>query len=103
MTREDNSVDISDAQELKRLAESVRQTGKPLALKEGSQTIAVICPAPKHEGSAHTPHRRRRRGGVFRMDDPLWSIVGIAPGTGPENVSGNVDTYLVEAYRDEIR
>jgi len=37
------------------------------------------------------------------MDDPLWSIVGIARGTGPENVSGNVDEYLAEAHRDEDR
>jgi hypothetical protein len=35
------------------------------------------------------------------MDDALWSIVEIARGVGPENVSGNVDEHLVEAYLDE--
>lgn len=101
MAQEYVPIDISDAPELKRLAHAVRASGKPYALKEGTETIAVVRPAPK---KSTTPRpRRRRRSGVFTMDDPLWDIVGIARGAGTENVSGNVDEYLAEAYLDEHR
>src|SRR5689334_18070165 len=92
------SVDISNAPALEQLAESVRRTGKPHALKRGEETVAVVRPARRQSLPAGSPRRPGRRGRVFTMDDPLWSIVGIAHGTGPENVSGNVDAYLVEAY-----
>jgi hypothetical protein len=48
MRREPKSVDVSGAPELERLAEEARRTGKPLALKRGHETIAVVRPVPKH-------------------------------------------------------
>ena len=49
MTREYIPIDISNVPDLKRLAEAVRQSGKPHALKEGAETVAVVRPAPKSE------------------------------------------------------
>lgn len=44
---------------------------------------------------------RPRRGHVFTMDDPLWSVVGILKRDGgPDDVSENVDAYLADAYVD---
>jgi len=101
MLREYVPIDISDAPELQRLAEAVRQTGKPHALKYGTKTVAVVLPAPKKERRGNAPARARGRSRVFTLDDPLWTIVGIATGAGSENVSGNVDKYLAEAYADD--
>ena len=101
MTREYVPVDISNAPDLKRLAEPVCQTGQPHALKQGTETVAVVRPAPKKERRTNAASRPGRRSRVFTMDDPLWRIVGIARGAGPENVLGNVDAYLAEAYLDE--
>ncbi len=101
MTRQYVPVDVSNAPDLKRLAEVVRQTGQPHALKQGDETIAVVRPAPKKAGGTGAPRRPNRRNRAFTMDDPLWGIVGIARGAGSENVSGNVDEYLLEAYLDE--
>jgi len=98
MSQEFVPIDISQSPDLKRLAHAVRASRKPYALKEGAETVAVVRPAPKKELKAASP---RRRSHVFTMDDPLWSIVGIARGAGPENVSGNVDKYLAEAALDE--
>jgi hypothetical protein len=47
MTREYIPIDISNAPDLKLLAEAVRQSGKPHALKVGAKTVAVVRPAPK--------------------------------------------------------
>ncbi len=56
------SIDISNAPDLKRLAEAVRQSGKLHALREGAETIAVVRPAPKRE------QRRRTTRQVSRSD-----------------------------------
>ena len=52
MAREYVSIDITNAPELARVAEAVRETGKPHALKRGAETVAVVRPAPKREGRA---------------------------------------------------
>src|SRR5579884_2963105 len=64
-------VDISSSPELIQIAEIVRETGKPLALQRGGETIAVVRPAPKkrqgRRGSrAGEPSRLRQP----PMDDP---------------------------------
>ncbi len=72
MTREYVPVDISNAPELKRLAEAVCQSGKPHALKEGAKTIAVVRPAPKKKGGTSSLRRTGtpRRSQVSATDDP---------------------------------
>jgi hypothetical protein len=42
VTREYIPIDISNAPDLKRLAEAVRQSGKPHALNDGVEMIAVV-------------------------------------------------------------
>lgn len=95
------SVDVSGTPALEQLAEALRKTGKTHVLKQGAETVAVVRPVRKKARPAGSRRRPSRRGRVFTMDDPLWSIVGIAQGTGHENVSGNVDAYLAEAHADE--
>src|SRR3954447_19695537 len=57
MAREYVPIDITNAPELARVAEAVRETGKPHALKRGTETVAVVRPAPKRE---HRPRASRR-------------------------------------------
>lgn len=88
-------VDISEAPELQKLAEAVRRTGKPHALKQGAETVAVVRPAPKRERGA-VPSRRRDR--HFTMNDSLWNMCGVVDGPGPTDVAANKDKYLAQAY-----
>ncbi len=67
MTREYIPIDISNAPDLKRLAEAVRQSGKPHALQEGMETLAVVRPAPKTGGAQVS-----LRSEVSPMNDPAF-------------------------------
>lgn len=96
MTQGFVSVDISNAPDLERLAEAVRLSGKPHALKRGAETVAVIRPATRKEGGTTSP--RRRRTGVLGPDDALFQLIGIGA-SGRSDVSSNKHTYLAEAYR----
>jgi len=99
MTRAYVAIDISNAPELQRLAEAVRQSGKPHALQAGAETIAVVHPAPKQARGAGSSPRPSRRSRVFTKDDPLWNIVGMFDDPeGPTDVSSNKHAYLAEAY-----
>ncbi len=53
------SIDISDAPELQRLAHAVRESGKPYALTEGAETVAVLRPAPNTEPRTGFPASRQ--------------------------------------------
>jgi hypothetical protein len=44
--RHDDALDVSASPELLRLAEAVRASGRPRALRYGSETLAVIVPFP---------------------------------------------------------
>jgi len=75
MTREYVPIDISNAPDLKRLAEAVRQTGKPHALKEGTETVAVVRPAPKKEGRSRSSRRAQTTPAsqASPSDDPAFT------------------------------
>jgi hypothetical protein len=100
MAREYVTIDISNAPELQRLAHAVRQSGKPYALKEGAQTVAVLLPAPKKGSTPRPPRTRVRR---FTPTDPLFTIRGIIDGLGPTDMAANKDNYLAEAYAKKLR
>lgn len=65
--------------------------------------LAADAPAPEDPPAVVTVPNfpKRRRTGALTLNDPFWSIQGIAQETGTENVSGNVDKYLLEAYADD--
>jgi hypothetical protein len=75
MAREYIPIDISNAPDLERLAEAVRQSGKPHALKEGAETVAIVRPAPKSEGAAGSRRggSKPRRTAAASMDDPAFA------------------------------
>src|SRR5690242_10541011 len=99
MAQEFVPIDISNAPDLKHLAEAVRQTGKPHALTQGAETLAVVRPASKKKRHGNSTARTSRRSRVFTMDDPLWSIVGMFEDPdGATDVSANKHHYLAEAY-----
>lgn len=100
MAQEYVSIDISNAPDLQRLAEAVRQSGKPHALKQGAETIAVVRPAPKKESTPRSPRARVQR---FAANDPLFTIRGIIDGPGPTDMAANKDKYLAEAYATRHR
>src|SRR5437868_2919984 len=72
MAREYVSVDISNAPELLRLADAVRQSGKPHALRHGTETVAVVRPAPKNVRASRSPRRAQtaQRSPASPADDP---------------------------------
>src|SRR5947209_7225114 len=72
MAHEYVPVDISNTPDLKRLAEAVRQSGKPHALKEGAETVAVVRPVSKRERSNRSPRQPSTARGhtASPMDDP---------------------------------
>jgi hypothetical protein len=70
MAREYVSIDITNAPELARVAEAVRETGKPHALKRGAETVAIVRPAPKREGRARAARRAQTAATRQAADDP---------------------------------
>jgi len=95
MAQEYVPIDISNAPDLQRVAEAVRQTGKPHALKRGAETVAVVRPAPQKERGSPAP---RRRSGILKADDALFRLIGIGASGGPGDVSAHKHTYLADTY-----
>jgi len=100
MAQEYVPIDISNTPDLKRLAEAVRQSGKPHALKQGGETVAVVRPVLRKESTPRSAHPRSRR---FTPNDPLFTIRGIIDGPGPTDMAANKDQYLAEAYATKHR
>lgn len=97
MARDYVSVEIADTPNLQRLANAVRESGRPHALIQGEEIVAIVRAASKKARTAG-PRRRSVRRGVFTMDDPLWTIVGMFEDPdGPTDVSANKHKYLAEA------
>ncbi len=88
-------IDITKAPELQQLAETVRQSGQPHALKRGAKTVAVVRPASKQQPGPRVP---RRRSGVLKADDALFRLIGIGASGGSGDVSANKHSYLADAY-----
>lgn len=112
MAHEPVSTDVGDLPDVARLAHDVAKTGKRHVLTENGAAIAVLSPArqrrraAKAEAVAEAKPKvvRKRRNGVFTMDDPLWNIVGMFDDTeGPTDVSSNKHKYLAEAYMPESK
>ena len=102
MARHATAVDVADAPELARLADAVRRSGRPVALKRGAETLAVVRPAPARKPAGAEP-RHRRRTGILRPDDALFQLAGIGASGGPGDISSNTHHYLAEAYSAEAR
>jgi len=95
MAQEYIPVDISNAPDLKRLAEAVRTSGKPHALKQGAETLVVVRPAPRKEAGTRSP--RRGKTGRLTPTDALFELIGIGA-SGQSDVSANKYQYLAQAY-----
>ena len=95
----DDAIDISNKSELAELADEVRRTRRPRALRRGGHTVAVVVPAPRVRYANHRP-RQRARG--LTADDPIMNIIGmIHDSDGPTDVSSNIQTYIADAYYEE--
>src|SRR5690242_7579540 len=70
MAREYVPIDITNAPELARVAEAVRNTGKPHALKRGAETVAVVRPAPKRASRSQASRRGQAAPAGQATDDP---------------------------------
>ncbi|MHB8576400.1 MAG: hypothetical protein ACYDCQ_13830 [Dehalococcoidia bacterium] len=75
MTRGYIAVDVSNVPDLKRLAEAVRESGRPHALTDGTETIAVVRPAPKRKRPSRSVRRAPRQApdSVLPVDDPAFA------------------------------
>ena len=70
MAHEMIPIDITNAPELRRLAEDVAAPRTPRVLRRDNEDVAVVVPA--------SPKRSARRGQPTSEDDPLWQIIGMA-------------------------
>ena len=80
-------------------AESVARTGRRRVVRVSGRSLAIVPRQTGRQGAPAVQTRKTRRRKRFDLNDPLWDIMGIARGSGSENVSGNVDAFLDEAYR----
>lgn len=95
MAHEPGPIDISNQPELMRLVEEVSASGKPRRLRRHDEDVAQLVPI---EPGPRTQRAARSRGKATSADDPLWTIVGLAHGKGPTDVSENKYHYLAAAY-----
>jgi hypothetical protein len=95
MAQEAHDLQDSTPAELKQAAEDVARSGQPREVRADGKALTIAL-----RGKPRRSHGRAR-GRPFTMDDPLFRIEGILEGAGSENVSGNVDKYLMLAYEEE--
>ena len=95
MAQEAQDMHDSTPAELKQAADEVARSGEPREVRaEGKALTIALRDGPR-------PPRRRKRGRLFTLDDPLSKIAGIAKRTGVDDVSSNVDKYLMSACEEE--
>jgi len=80
-------LDISRANEVRRLVAEVQASEQARALQINQQMVAILAPARSGQGTA-------QRGKATSASDPLWAIVGLGQSDGPSDVAENIDTYL---------
>lgn len=91
------SVDVSDSPALLRLAEQVRISGHPRALRAANREVGVLI--PPRQARRRAARRAAPRGSYLRPEDTLWNLVGIgASEDGSADVSENKHRFLAEAY-----
>lgn len=99
MAKELTPIDISSAPELLRLAEQVRQEGKPAKRSVGADIVLEVRPArPLRADAPTTP--RRKSGSTTDYDELQKLETMFAPDGGPADVSVNKHGYLADAYAD---
>ncbi|MGH2457985.1 MAG: hypothetical protein ACRDIY_03870 [Chloroflexota bacterium] len=92
MARELKHVDIDDNPDLARIAEEVRATREPRALRRDGEDLAIVVPAKlttKQSESAQPVTR----------DDPLFQLIGIGESAIPGGISGKKHEQLARIYR----
>ncbi len=90
MTQNYVPIDISDVPDLKRVAEAVRETGKPHALNEGRETVAVVRPVSRKASSSRA---RGQKTGIVQADDALFGLIGIGDSGIEGGISGHKHAY----------
>ena len=93
MSRGRKSVDVSDAPELRRLAEEVATTNEPRVLQRDNQGLAILKPAKRTK-------KRAARGRPVTRDDNLFRLVGIGRSGIPGGMSGKKHEYSVRWFHD---
>jgi hypothetical protein len=94
MANEVQSIDVSDAPEILRLAEEVQRSNQPRLLRRDAEELAVIMPLRKAP-------RRRRRTGVITHDDPFVRMAGTGDSGIPGGISGRKYDYFRRAFGHE--
>jgi hypothetical protein len=91
MSRELQSVDITDSPDLLRLAEEVARTGEGRLLTRGEESLARLVP------ERHRPRRQRRSDRAVERD-PILDIIGMGKSKEPTNIAEHKHEYLAEAF-----
>ena len=87
--------DVTNAPELRRLAEEVQASKKPRVLSRDNEDLVIVQPvAPKRADG-----KTAKRGRGLTREDSLWNIAGIGH-SGLHDVAIDHDKYLADAYAD---
>jgi hypothetical protein len=99
MAKELVPIDIGDRPELLRLAEEVRSSRTPRLLTHSDRKVAILMPVEPGSATRKGSRGRDRR---TSPRDPLWNIIGLGAGIGPDqgptNVAEDKYKYLADAY-----
>jgi hypothetical protein len=94
MPAEPRHVDVTDAPELRRVAEEVAATQQPITLRRNADELAVVVPVRR-------PRRAPSKARAVTRDDALFGLIGIGRGKTPGGVSGKKHEALAEANRHQ--
>jgi hypothetical protein len=91
MAKEVQSIDVSNAPEILRLAEEVQQSQQPRLLTRDDEQLAVIMPLRQ-------ARRRGRRTGLITREDPFVRMAGTGDSGIPGGISGRKYDYFRRAF-----
>jgi hypothetical protein len=96
MTRRLEPLDVTDAPEVRALAEEVARTGVPRVLTREGADLAVISPVSRGRG------RLARSPQSTSPNDWLDDLIGIGRSSEPSAVSSHIHAHVAKALNDEI-
>ncbi len=92
MEREAIPLEIDSSVDLLRLAQEVQESGEPRLLTHNGEQLVIVAPVKSRV--------RRRKTGLVKQGDPLFSIIGIGDSGVPGGYSERKHELLARAVRE---
>lgn len=96
MAKELKTFDVSNAPDVRKLAEEVQATQEPQILRRDKEDLAIVSPIRR---AIKRPSRSR----PIAAGDSLWNLVGAGESTGDADTSDNKHKYLADAYQHRTK